>query len=108
MLLLVGPARTSPATWVHISSQRHFHSVDIGRCNQEEKVERRHRRDRDQETKKQEERGEREREERKDIEKREMEKERKGGGASKKRNGEGKQARLCFYNYCGLARIKGN
>ena len=47
----------------------------------------------------------REREERKDREKREKKREK---GGEKKRNGEGKQARLYFYNYCGLARIKGN
>lgn len=68
-------------------------------------MERRQRRDGDQVTKKKRER--REREERKDREKREKEKEREWGG-EKKRNGEGKQARLYFYNYCGLARIKGN
>lgn len=56
-----------------------FDSVGVGMYNQEEKVERRHRRDGDQEMKKKE-----EREERKDREEREKEKERKWGGEEEK------------------------
>lgn len=85
-----------------ISGRGGFNSVDVGSYNREEKVERRHRRDGDKARKERRER--RKRKER--TEKREKEKERKLTGGRREMGKESK--RDYFYNYCGLARIKGN
>lgn len=95
--MLVGPARTSPGTQVY-QHPREASTVDVGSYKQEEKVESK------KQKRKKREGGERE--ERKDREKREKEKERKWGGEEEK--WERQAMRLYFYNYCGLARIKGN
>lgn len=106
---LVGrPLPEHPQLPGYMSSRGGFNSVDVGLCNREEKVGSRHGRDREKTPNKtkQNKKATKEREERKDRGKKGKRRKRENG--RRRREMEKESKRDYFYNYCGLARIKGN